>query len=160
VKTFKWKTPPGIKVYEASSAIGAGRVTLVDGSRALVRSSTGNKEYLVTWSDDGRFIEANDNGSHFVRYLGYPSIAVLMLRGVLKRLDEVETLLALVQWKSINTQHNNDYTVAMKSVFDELRVSVSDRTQMNLWVEEVLGSAEAMALRGRLNFVEVPPGGF
>ncbi len=74
------KNPPIEKIYEAYSAIADGRVTLCVGE-AAVRSSNGQKEYLVTWDD--RVYTSNDSATYWQGYAGYPVIAVLLLQGEL-----------------------------------------------------------------------------
>jgi hypothetical protein len=79
-----WKMPPLIKVYEAMGAVGDGRVRIVDEANALVTSSDGSKTYSVYIGDGGRAIASDDNASRWQGYVGYPPIAVLIQRGVLK----------------------------------------------------------------------------
>ena len=77
-----WKMPPIAKVYEAIGALGDGRVTIKDSTHASVRSSDDSKTYEVEISDDGREISSNDSASYWQGYLGYPAIAVLLMRGL------------------------------------------------------------------------------
>ena len=76
------KLPPRIKVLEALGAIADGRVR--PGEReAEVRSSEGDKVYKVCVDLERRRAYSTDNGPKFRGYVGYPIIAVLMLKGVL-----------------------------------------------------------------------------
>jgi hypothetical protein len=78
---MKWKPAPLIKVYEALGSIGDGRFE-VAGNTAKVYSSSGKKFYDVMYDPIKQAITANDNGSYWVGYLGYPSIVLLLALGV------------------------------------------------------------------------------
>ena len=78
---MKWKVPPRVKVYEALGAIADGRVMEVSEMGARVKSSEGNKIYTVTYRVETNTINANDNGSYWQGYMGYPAIAFLMTTG-------------------------------------------------------------------------------
>jgi len=98
---YTWKIPPRIKVLEALGCIADGRIKFVGEKEAVVVSSTGERSYKVTW-DGGKAIMSTDNGSLYRGYLGYPSIAFLMLKGILpfdKRLAEA---LKGIPWKKLN----------------------------------------------------------
>ena len=105
--------PPPIKVYEALGAIGDGRVRATDESAAPIAwdvvSSDGAKTYRVEVSADGREVSSNDNASYWQGYLGYPAIAVLIARGVLKGSAEAARALAGISWKELNRRFKNDY---------------------------------------------------
>lgn len=77
---MKWKLPPKIKIYKALGVIGDARIKL-DSDKAIFTSSEGNKKYDVMYSKEENAIMANDNGSYWQSYLGYPAIAFLMLTG-------------------------------------------------------------------------------
>ena len=79
---MKWKLPPMIKIYEAMCAMADGRVE-VDSHSGKVFSSTGNKYYEVVYDPAKKAIMANDNGSYWQGYLGYPSVAFLMKTSIL-----------------------------------------------------------------------------
>ena len=72
---MRWKNPPKIKVYEALGCIADNRIE-VNENEAKVYSSSREKYYTVKY--DRNSIMSNDNGSYWVGYLGYPSIALLM----------------------------------------------------------------------------------
>jgi hypothetical protein len=83
---MKWKTPPDTKIYEALGTVADGRVK-VEGNTAKVFSSSGNKHYDVEYDPKASAIMANDNGSYWNGYLGYPAIAFLMATNVITRSD-------------------------------------------------------------------------
>ncbi|MEX1111889.1 MAG: hypothetical protein WEC84_00345 [Candidatus Andersenbacteria bacterium] len=105
---MKWKLPPRIKIYEALGAVGNGRIK-IDGDTARVISSSGNKEYIVQYDREKNAITANDNGSYWRGYLGYPSIAFLMKKGVVKYDSSVAELLKGIAWKDVNQMYKNDF---------------------------------------------------
>jgi hypothetical protein len=121
-----WKMPPPIKIYEALGAIGDGRVRLEDEHRALVTSSEGDKTYEVELSDDGREISSNDSASYWQGYLGYPAIAVLLIRGLYRAPANVIDALAGIPWKEINRRFKNDYDQTLAEVNQTVEASGHD----------------------------------
>ncbi|HVX90588.1 MAG TPA: hypothetical protein VHC20_03040 [Candidatus Paceibacterota bacterium] len=124
---MEWKHPPISKIYEALGAVADGRVVR-DGDTARVRSSSGNKEYMVTYDPVTTAIMANDNGSYFQGYLGYPSIAYLMLVGAVPYTPHSAALLKGIAWKDLNTQFNNDFDAAIEHVLSAM--SIKDRHEV------------------------------
>ncbi|MBI5220265.1 MAG: hypothetical protein HY978_00305 [Candidatus Liptonbacteria bacterium] len=104
-----WKMPPKIKIYEALGCIADGRIT-VTGNTATVRSSNGRKTYTVAYDPEQNAIMANDNGSYWQGYLGYPAIAFLLKQGVIPYRPQIAVVLAGIPWKEINTRFKNDHT--------------------------------------------------
>lgn len=104
----KWKHPPLIKIYEALGAVADGRIE-VTGDQAKIYSSSGNKFYTVRYDPTTKSIMANDNGSFWKGYLGYPAIAFLMKIRVLPYEEEVGVLLKDINWKDINQHYKNDF---------------------------------------------------
>jgi hypothetical protein len=111
----KWKNPPVIKIYEALGAIADKRIKL-RGDRAEVYSSEGNKKYDVIYSEADNAIMANDNGSYWVGYLGYPSIAYLMQKGLLEYKTEYGEALKDIKWKEINTKNKNNFDLTQGEI--------------------------------------------
>jgi len=145
-----WKTPPAIKIYEALGAIGDGRVRLENEHRALVTSSEGNKTYEVEISDDGREISANDNSSYWQGYLGYPAIAVLLIRGLYRPPANVIDALAGIPWKEINRRFKNDYEKTLTEVNKIVEASGHDPDAVASEVESIMEALRKLApLRGK-----------
>lgn len=119
-----WKMPPLIKVYEALGAVADGRVRLVDDGHALVTSSDGSKTYAVEWA--GRVIAANDNASYWQGYLGYPAIAVMIARGVIRAEPTATAALRDLPWKALNTRFHNDYARTLGEVAGRLATDGAD----------------------------------
>jgi len=105
---MKWKLPPKIKIYEALGCIGDKRIE-VSGNEAKVFSSSRGKFYSVKHSEENNAIMCNDNGSYWQGYLGYPSIAFLMLKGRIKFNQESAEAFKDIEWKDLNTKFKRDY---------------------------------------------------
>jgi hypothetical protein len=71
-----------VKAYEAIGALADGRIERADDDSWRVHSSMGDKTYTVELGADRREIAANDHASYWQGYLGYPAIAVLLVRGL------------------------------------------------------------------------------
>ena len=116
----KWKTPPGIKIYEALGAIADGRVIAKKVGKFWVYSSSGRKHYDVQFSQMQNAITSNDNGSYWQSYLGYPAVAVLMQIGIIHFPKDLSLGLAGIEWKKINTKYKNDFELTEKYVLEYL----------------------------------------
>ena len=142
-----WKMPPLAKVYEAIGAIGDGRVRIADAQRAFVASSEGTKTYEVELSGDGREISSNDNASFWQGYLGYPAIAVIIARGLIRRPDEaVVRALSGVAWKELNTRYRNDYDRTLEEVLGRAAARGYDPAAIRAAATAVLDEVRGLAL--------------
>lgn len=112
---MKWKTPPKIKIYEALGSLADNRLKEID-EEIRVYSSAGKKFYVVSYDEKQNAIMTNDNGSYWVGYLGYPSIAYLMYIGRLSFNKEYAAALKGVNWKEINTKNKNDFDKTISEV--------------------------------------------
>lgn len=140
-----WKMPPLIKVYEALGAIGDGRVKLIDETHATVVSSEGDKTYEVETSADLRTISSNDNASFWQGYLGYPGIAVLLLRGF-SRIDEAVTVaLKGIPWKQLNSRFKNDYAKTIDEIEARLKGAGAGPSAIREECEAVLAALRKLA---------------
>lgn len=115
---MKWSPPPIIKIYEALGAVADGRVE-VSGNTAKVFSSSRNKYYDIVFDPAKMAIMANDNGSYWKGYLGYPSIAFLMKTGVLYYDDSIGNLLKGIAWKDINQKFKNDFDKTLNFILSQ-----------------------------------------
>ena len=70
-------------IYEALGCISDKRIelNLVDGAK--VYSSSGGKFYAVKYDSKSNSVMSNDNTSYWTGQLGYPSIALLLLKGII-----------------------------------------------------------------------------
>jgi hypothetical protein len=144
-----WKMPPLIKVYEALGAIGDNRVTLLDETRATVVSSEGDKTYDVETSSDLRTISSNDNASFWQGYLGYPGIAVILMRGFFHTDKTAAPALAGIPWKELNRRNKNDYAKTIAEIETRLKSTGNDPLIIREKAEAVLSALMQFApLRG------------
>jgi len=104
---MKWKIPPIIKVYEALGCIADKRIE-IEGNKAKVFSSSKQKFYSIEF-DGKNSIMCNDNGSYWQGYLGYPSIAFLMLKGKVDYNSKFVEALKDISWKDLNVKFKNNY---------------------------------------------------
>ncbi|MHA1505654.1 MAG: hypothetical protein ACTSR0_00470 [Candidatus Asgardarchaeia archaeon] len=107
--SYVWKLPPRVKVMEALGAIADGRIEFPSENEAKVRSSDLNKTYTVKFDLEKMEIISNDNGSFYRGYLGYPSIAVLMIKGILPFSKEIAEGLKGIKWKELNEKYKMYY---------------------------------------------------
>lgn len=124
---MKWKVPPKIKVYEALGSIADDRIE-VDGNTAKVYSTDGSKYYDVIYDSKSNSIMTNDNGSYWVGYLGYPAIAFLMLKGLIKYDKSDSETFRGIEWKKINTKFKNNFDKTIDYIFSEI-IKDSDNQQ-------------------------------
>lgn len=111
------KLPPIEKIPEAYSAIVDERVILKD-NEAIVKSSNGEKEYLIKWKDN--VIYSNDNSTYWQGYPGYPVIAVLLLRGILPLNESVLSYFKGVDWNALNKETKRDYKESVNRVLKDV----------------------------------------
>jgi len=144
-----WKMPPIAKVYEALGAIGDRRVHMVDAQHASVASSDGSRSYQVETSADGREISSNDNASYWQGYLGYPAIAVMIVRGLCHPRVEVIEALTAVPWKELNDRFHNDYDRTLAEVSRRAEGGGFDPAVIQAEAQAVLAAVEQFSpLRG------------
>ena len=141
-----WKLPPKAKIYEALSAIGDGRVRITGANTAEVVTSSGERTYLVQWSEDLTKITSNDNASVWQGYLGYPILAVLMLLGKLQYSNEVANHLSGIHWNKINQTFRRDYNRAVDFVLTELELKGVSRESIEIEVDQIMKQLETTRL--------------
>ncbi len=118
------KETPIEKVPEAWTAIVDGRVRIEEGSnenagKAVVSSSNGEKEYIVTWRDNGKIFTSTDPATFWQGYAGYPVLAVMMTIGKLTYDRNLAQRFEGVEWKTVNTKFRNNYAKALQHVEEE-----------------------------------------
>jgi len=100
--------PPRIKVLEAAGAIGDNRVLVLSSSRAIVKSSMGDREYRVALvGGPGGVYRAysDDNGTIHKSYIGYPILAFMMKINVLPVDNDVVRAMTNIPWKELNERY-------------------------------------------------------
>ena len=131
-----WKLPPRVKVLEALGAIADNRVKMINEYEAYVSSSLGDRVYRVRWDGD-RGIASDDNGSVYRGYLGYPSIAFLMLKGVLPYDEEIARAIKGIRWREVNERFKRYLLVEeyVKEVAEKRGIS---KDKVGKFVENVI----------------------
>jgi hypothetical protein len=124
-----WRLPPPAKIYEALSAVGDGRVRLLDPGRAEVESSDRTRAYTVAWTTDLAAVSANDNASYWQGYLGYPIIAVLLALGKVSYDAASAEALAGIDWHALNKRFRNDYVAAVDDALASLEAAGTPRPE-------------------------------
>jgi hypothetical protein len=142
-----WKMPPKAKVYEALTAVADKRVTIIGALRAEVTSSSRNKTYLVEWSDDLRYVTANDNASYWQGYIGYPIIAALLSLGALTFSDDTARRLSGIPWNHLNTRYKRNYESVVEYVLQEVEAKGGNRNAVARDVDDIYRRLEDMDLR-------------
>ncbi len=131
-----WKKPPRIKVLEALGCIADNRIEFISDHEARVVSSTGERVYTVKW-DGGKAIFSNDNGSIYRGYLGYPSIAFLMLKGLLPFNKKLANGLKGIPWKRLNEKYKK-YWIVESIIKRRLKEKGISEEEVEHFIKEVL----------------------
>ncbi|HEY6736194.1 MAG TPA: hypothetical protein VI322_00605 [Candidatus Saccharimonadia bacterium] len=151
-----WKLAPIIKVYEALGALGDGRYELGDNT-ARVFSSRGNKAYDVRYDSARNAIMANDNGSYWQGYLGYPGIVLLLALDKVPYDPRLPQVLKGFAWQDINQQFKNDFAKTQQYVDTEVVLkSGLELRELHDLVEAVQRAVYALQLR-KLGKRQKPP---
>lgn len=151
-----WELPPKSKYYEALGALADERMEETE-SGARCYSSSRGKYYDITYDAEANTIMANDNGSYWQGYLGYPAVAYLLLVGVLPYRPELAALLKGVAWKDINQRYRNDFDAALAEVLAPLHEE--DRDALTEYVKELATAIEERSL-GYEGARAKPPAGY
>src|SRR3989344_5459328 len=122
--------PHRIKILEALGAIADNRI-----KDNKVYSSSGNKFYTINHKENK--IYSNDNGSFYKNYLGYPSIAFLMLKNKLSYNKEYADVLKGIKWKDLNQLHKNDFDKTESHILNLIKDKIN-LEDFNKYVDLVL----------------------
>ncbi len=139
------RQPPRIKVLEALSAVADGRVKL-DNGRAIVISSDGSRQYKVCVNLDKRTANSTDNGTKYRNYVGYPIIAVLMLKNALKYDERIANALKGIPWRELNEKYKK-YSKVMEVIFERLEKQGIRREEVEKYIDEVMSELKKLKLR-------------
>lgn len=132
----KLKLPPRIKVLEALSSIADGRISVMGNSGEVV-SSDGTRRYRVVWDPESNHVYSNDNGTIYRGYIGYPIIALLMVKGVIPYREDLAEKLKGIPWRKLNEKYKSYRIVEgiVKKIFSERG---GDPEELDLFVDEVM----------------------
>jgi len=140
-----WLMPPKMKILEALGTIADERIK-VKGSKATVQSSMHEKDYSVTYDEKKKAIMSNDNGSFYKGYLGYPSIAFLMVKGILPYDKDIAESLRDIKWKELNEKFKNYFKVEIIIKAIAARKGVK-QNYIDEFVAKVLKEIEKLKLK-------------
>lgn len=156
---MKWTAPPLNKVYEALGAIADNRVEVEDNT-AKVYSSSRSKYYDVEYDPSKNEITSNDNASFWVGYLGYPSIAFLLAKGIVGYDKKLLEYLEGFAWKDINQKYKNDFektdAYIDTQIVKKYGIDIGDFHQK---LHAILEQVMALKLK-KLGKTKRPPAGF
>ncbi len=109
------RPPPKIKVLEALSTIADERIKILNEKYAEVISSDGSRKYVVYVDLDNNEVCSTDNGTMLRGYIGYPIIAVLMLKGKLPVNKVIANALKGINWRELNERYKK-YSIVEEHV--------------------------------------------
>ncbi|MCE4607294.1 MAG: hypothetical protein F7B59_08230 [Desulfurococcales archaeon] len=142
--------PPRIKIFEALGSIADGRVEIVEENdskvTAKVKSSTGEKTYTVIVDLNSGAVYSDDNGTIHRGYIGYPIIAVLMMKGVLPFEGKYAEVLKGIPWKTLNETYKK-YSVVEEIAFKQARSKGVYRRHLEAFAKRVLGELGRLELK-------------
>ena len=135
--------PPRIKILEALGTIADKRIEIKKNT-AKVQSSMKEKSYAVTF-DGKNAITSNDNGSFYKGYLGYPSIAFLMLKAILPYDEKIAESLKDIKWKEMNEKFK-DYSKVEQIIKVKVARSRVKQNQLDEFIRKVLDKLNELKL--------------
>ena len=141
-----WKMPPKIKVLEALGSIADQRITKIGDGEYKVVSSSGDREYTVRVDLENLRIDSTDNGSVYKGYLGYPSIAVLMLNKVLPFSEKIANALKGIKWKELNEKYKAYWKTefVVKKIAEKKGVSAEE---IDKFVDDVMKKIKELKIK-------------
>jgi len=139
------KLPPRIKILEALGCIGDKRINLINDKKAIVISSDGSRRYNVYVDLDRGVAYSDDNGTKLRRYIGYPILALLMIKGVIPHDKDLANALSGIQWKRLNEYYKN-YHVVEKIVLDVLKSKGISKDRVNKFIENTIDRLRKITL--------------
>ena len=150
-----WKNPPKIKIYEALGCLADNRLVTTE-SGATVWSSSRNQSYIVKFDQTSGAIMANDNGSYWQDYLGYPAIAYLINCGMLPYNKKFAAALRSIPWKSVNQINNNDFEKSLAQIHQALTSSGFDVSALIEHIDLVSKQIEKLNVKKLGEKIEPP----
>ncbi len=155
---MRWQTPPVIKIYEALGSVADGRIE-VHGNMAKVYSSSGNKFYEVKYDPKTSSITANDNGSYWKGYLGYPMITFLLSKNFLPLDLTIAEWLKDFHWKDINQEFKNDFDNTEAFIRAKMVKRGADLEKFDEYKDKLMTAIKELDL-SKLGPTAKPPSGY
>lgn len=109
--------PNKAKIAESYSAIADNRIIMLE-NEAIVKSSNGEKEYLIKWKDNLYY--SNDNSSYWQGIIGYPVIAVLMMQNKLSLNKDILKYFKGINWNELNKETKRNYELSLEKVLEKV----------------------------------------
>ena len=157
---MEWALPSKIKIYEALGAIAYSRIELNENKNgARVFSSSRNKFYTVNYDEKLNSIMANDNGSYWKNYLGYPSIAFLMSIGKIIYTKKFSEALKGIKWKDLNTKFKNDFEKSMQVVMEQVEKTGVKKKELELEADKIFEQIRQLNMKMLFPKI-IPPSGY
>lgn len=133
----EWDIPPRVKVLEAMGAVADGRVE-VKNHKGKVTSSMETKKYTVVYEEKRNAVYSNDNASKWQGYMGYPTIAFLMEKGMIGYDKKVAQAMKGFRWKKLNEKFD-----------DHSETALYVKQECSLKPEDIEGAVDAVMRRLR-----------
>ncbi|MEM0481044.1 MAG: hypothetical protein QXQ14_02595 [Candidatus Aenigmatarchaeota archaeon] len=136
----KLSLPPLIKYLEAYSVFADNRIKEISKNEYRIISSDKRKEYLVKIKFElGKILVfSNDNGTILKNYIGYPIIAVLIYKNVLKLPKNIEVL-KNIEWKKLNEKFKN-YDKVINYLKEKIGNTIDEIIEFSKENEKILKS--------------------
>lgn len=140
------RLPPRIKILEALGAIADNRVKIVSDREAIVVSSEGDRSYKVYIDLEERAAYSDDNGTKFRGYVGYPIVAVLMIKGVLPFDAKIAEALKGIKWRQLNEKYKS-YAIVEDLLLKELKTRSIDPEYVKKYISNTMSALARLGLR-------------
>ncbi|HWQ17225.1 MAG TPA: hypothetical protein VNL13_05275 [Sulfolobales archaeon] len=140
------RLPPRIKILEALGAIADNRVKIVSDREAIVVSSEGDRSYKVYIDLEERAAYSDDNGTRFRGYVGYPIVAVLMIKGALPFDAKIAEALKGVKWRQLNEKYKS-YAIVEDLLLRELKTRSIDPEYVKKYISNTMSALARLGLR-------------
>jgi len=137
--------PPRIKVLEALGCIADGRIKVINENYVKVTSSLGDKTYNVYVDLNRGVAYSDDNGTKYRNYIGYPIIALLMIKGVLPYNKRISEALKGIPWKILNEKYKK-YALVEREVLKIARSKGVSSSELMSFVKKVMNKISELKL--------------
>ena len=101
---------------------------------------------------------SNDNASYWTGYLGYPSIAFLMIKGALNYNPKSTEALKDIHWKDVNVKFKNDFKKTEKYVLELVKEKGYIITELVAEVENIFEQIKKLGIEKLGKRVKPPKG--
>lgn len=102
---------------------------------------------------------ANDNGSYWKEYLGYPAIAFLMQKGILSYNEKFGESLKEIAWKDINQDFKNDFKKTEEYVLSLVKERGINLDEFNDYIDKTFNRIKEINIK-MLGKKKLPPKGY